>query len=94
MLKYVSMEEWNGIWKKKSVWNGNFLVWNGYGMEEILQYGIWKNRLPFHSIACPDQGCPTSRSRCTGRSLDAWLSIAGLFGMYTHQVGHQHFQFM
>ena len=22
-------------------------------MEEILQYGIWKNRLPFHSIACP-----------------------------------------
>ena len=34
-------------------WNGKFLVWNGYGMEEILQYGIWKNRLPFHSIACP-----------------------------------------
>ena len=22
-------------------------------MEEILQYGIWKNRLPFHSIAYP-----------------------------------------
>ena len=37
---------WNGIW------NGKFLVWNGYGMEEILQYEIWKNRLPFHSIVC------------------------------------------
>ena len=51
------MEEWNGIWKKILVWNGirngKFLVWNGYGMEEILQHGIWKNRLPFHSIACP-----------------------------------------
>ena len=22
-------------------------------MEEILQHGIWKNSLPFHSIACP-----------------------------------------
>ena len=47
------MEEWNGIWKTILVWNGNFSVWNGYGMAEILQYGIWKNRLPFHSIACP-----------------------------------------
>ena len=26
-----------------------------YGMEENYQYhGIWKNRLPFHSIPCPD----------------------------------------
>ena len=24
-----------------------------YGMEENCQYGIWKNRLPFHSIPCP-----------------------------------------
>ena len=38
---------------KKLVWNGKFLVWSGYEMEEILQHGIWKNRLPFHSIACP-----------------------------------------
>ena len=47
------MEEWNGIWKKNfsMEWNGKFQ----YGMEEILQYGIWKNRLPFHSIAC--SGC-------------------------------------
>ena len=34
--------EWN-------IWNGRFL-WNGNGMEENCQYGIWKNRLPFHSI--------------------------------------------
>ena len=47
------MEEWNGIRKKNLVWNGKILVWNGYGMEEILQYGLW-NCLPFHSIACPD----------------------------------------
>ena len=45
------MEEWNGIRKKILVWNGKFLVWNGYGMKETLQYGIWKNRPPFHSIA-------------------------------------------
>ena len=38
---------------KKLIWNGKYLVWNGYGMEEVLQNGIWKNRLPFHSIACP-----------------------------------------
>ena len=44
---------WNGIWKKILVWNGRFLVWNGNGMEENGQYGIWKNRLPFHSIPCP-----------------------------------------
>ena len=44
---------WNGIWKKILVWNGRFLVRNGNGMEENCQYGIWKNRLPFHSIPCP-----------------------------------------
>ena len=38
---------------RNGIWNGKFLVWNGYGMEETLQYGIWKNRPPFHSIACP-----------------------------------------
>ena len=32
------------------VWNGKFLVWNGCGMKETLQYGIWKNRLPFHAL--------------------------------------------
>ena len=51
------MEVWNGIWKKilvwNGIWNGRFLVWNGNGMEENCQYGIWKNRLPFHSIPCP-----------------------------------------
>ena len=47
---------WNGIWKKILVWNGRFLVWNGNGMEENCQNGIWKNRLPFHSIPCPGLG--------------------------------------
>ena len=51
------MEVWNGIWKKilvwNGIWNGRFLELNGNGMEENCQYGIWKNRLPFHSIPCP-----------------------------------------
>ena len=37
-LNYINMEEWNGIWKRNLVWNGKILVWNGYGMEETLQY--------------------------------------------------------
>ena len=45
---------WNGIWKKilvwNGIWNGRFLVWNGNGMEENCHYGIWKNRLPFHTM--------------------------------------------
>ena len=49
---------WNGIWKKilvwNGIWNGRFLVWNGNEMEENWQYGVRKNRLPFHSIPCPD----------------------------------------
>ena len=51
------MEVWNVIWKKilvwNGIWNGRFLVWNGNGMEKNCRYGIWKNRLPFHSIPCP-----------------------------------------
>ena len=50
------MEEWNGIWKKILVWhgtwNGRFLARNGNGMEKNCQYGIWKNRLPFHTMPC------------------------------------------
>ena len=34
------------------VWNGIFLVWNGKGIKENCQYGIWKNRLPFHTMPC------------------------------------------
>ena len=48
------MEVWNGIWKKilvwNEIWNGRFSVWNENGMEENCQYGIWKNRLPFHTM--------------------------------------------
>ena len=43
------MEVCNGIW------NGRFFIWNGNGVEENYQCGIWKNRLPLHSIRCPDQ---------------------------------------
>ena len=50
---------WNGIWKKilvwNGIWNGRFLVWNGNGMEENCRYGIWKNRLPFHTMPCRKQ---------------------------------------
>ena len=45
--------EWNMEENFSMEWNGRFLVWNGNGMEENCQYGIWKNRLPFHPIACP-----------------------------------------
>ena len=45
--------EWKKILVWNGIWNGRFLVWNGNGMEENCQYGIWKNRLPFHSIPCP-----------------------------------------
>ena len=41
---------WNGTW------NGNFSVWNVYGMEEIRQCRIWKNHLPFHGIPCTKLG--------------------------------------
>ena len=30
------------------------------GMEKNCRYGIWKNRLPFHSITCP--GCEARQS--------------------------------
>ena len=38
----------------KKVYYG--MEWKIFNMEwkKFLQYGIWKNRLPFHSIACPD----------------------------------------
>ena len=53
---FFGMEVWNGIWKKILVWNekwnGRLLVWNGNGMDENRQYGIWKNRLPFLVIPC------------------------------------------
>ena len=29
--------------------------WYGMEMEETYQYGIWKNRFPFHSIPCPSR---------------------------------------
>ena len=35
-----------------------------YGMEEILQYGIWKNRLPFLSIACPGYNMHATNCLC------------------------------
>ena len=33
-------------------WNmeRRIFAWNGNGMEENCQYGIWKNRLPFHIV--------------------------------------------
>ena len=62
-----NMEEnfvWNGIWKK-------ILVWNGNGMEENCQYGIWKNHLPFHSIPCLADYSPVAFevNECIWRSL-------------------------
>ena len=38
-------------------WNEKFLVWNGCNMEKILRNGIRKNRLSFHSMACPAGSC-------------------------------------
>ena len=57
---FFGMEVWNAIWKKilvcNEIWNGRFLVWNGNGMDENCQHGIWKNRLPFHTMPC-SQSC-------------------------------------
>ena len=51
--------EWK-IFTMEWEWNGRFLQWNVNGMEDFYNgmeenflYGIWKNRLPFHSIPCP-----------------------------------------
>ena len=60
ILWYGSME-WNMEENFRMEWNGRFLVWNGNGMEENCQYGIWKNHIPFHSMPCPD--CSTSAER-------------------------------
>ena len=46
------MEVWNGIWKKIFVWNEYGMEDFLRGMEENFQYGISKNHLLFHSIAC------------------------------------------
>ena len=69
------MEVWNGIRKKilvwNGIWNGRFLVWNGNGMEENLRYGIWENRLPFHSMPCrglPHSGTPQKINFLNGLS--------------------------
>ena len=48
-------------------------------MEEILQYGIWKNRLPFHSIACPAGGEQlTAVSTVTGPEIELRASTANV----------------
>ena len=41
--EYFSME-WNMEWEIFS------MEWKWNGMEENCQCGIWKNRLPFHSL--------------------------------------------
>ena len=42
------------------IWNGRFIVWNGYGMEDFYygmeencQYGTWKksSSIRFHALA-------------------------------------------
>ena len=50
-MKWNMEENFSLVWNK--IWNGRFLVWNGNGIEENCQYGIWKNQLPFHFIPCP-----------------------------------------
>ena len=71
------MEVWNEIWKKilvwNGIWNGRFLVWNGNGMEENFQCGIWKNRLPFHSIPCP--AGPTPLGCICDKELFVWVLV-------------------
>ena len=53
--------EWNMEWKIFG------MEWNG--MEENCQYEIWNNRLPFHSIPCPDHG---GTRTSTQSSVAAW----------------------
>ena len=47
-------------------------------MEEILQYGIWKDRLPFYSIACHANVCDCEY--CTFQNRDKKLYCIFIFG--------------
>ena len=51
------MEVWNGMWKKilqsNGICNERFLVWNGNGMEENCQYGIWTKLLSISFCTMP-----------------------------------------
>ena len=44
--------EWNMEETFSMEWNERFLVRNENGMAENCQYGIWKHRLPFHTMPC------------------------------------------
>ena len=44
------------------------------GMEKNCRYGIWKNRLPFHSITCPARG-NYRRSFQQSNHSSKWLAI-------------------
>ena len=62
--------EWNMEENFSKEWN---MEWKIFGMEwkwngRKLPYGIWKNRLPFHSIPCP-----ASRHNLTFGLLHVWF---------------------
>ena len=63
--------EWNMEWKSFSM--------DGYGMEEILQYGVWKNRLSFHSIACPALCSCSFYSFSSTRTVPYWYSSSNFW---------------
>ena len=48
-----------------------------YGMEENCQYGIWKNRLPFHSIPCPANNQSLASDSAIGLHSGVMISILG-----------------
>ena len=79
---------WNGIWKKILVWNGRFLVglWNG--MEENCQYGIWKNRLPYHALSTGGGSPKLKHIESSHRSAKAvGYCITDLYQYYsTYQI--------
>ena len=80
---FFSMEVWNGIWKKiliwNRIWNGRFLVWNGNGMEENCQYGIWQNHLPFHTMPCCNLCYCTMYSLVGDQHTSHTIGIARVF---------------
>ena len=51
------------------------------GMEKNCRYGIWKNRLPFHSITCPDCNIAShvfTVSHCIRPSFFSFQAVIGL----------------
>ena len=51
-------------------------IFVGMEMEENCRYGIWKNRLPFHSVPCRDNYSSTEKNISTKNLRANWVSCS------------------